>query len=163
MNAKAGLAALLLACGALALPAAYAASTMYKVRLKDGSILLTDTPPPDAQVLEKIEPGSRPSSAAPLPAPSPQRQSDVDMRIQARQADLERAQQQVDEAERALAQARRALEEGRDPQESEVRANRGGGARVMPQYEERVRKLEKAVEQAEQRLRRAYDQRNAAR
>ncbi len=76
---------------------------------------------------------------------------------------LDKASGDVEAAERALQEAKADLERGREPQEGERLGLKGGGSRLSPAYEERVRQLEQRVTLAEERLRAAYAARNAAR
>ncbi len=162
----------LLAVLSAAMSAAAADTTIYKVRLKDGSIAFTDRPPPDATILEKREFDSAPAAPAaaapapatsrPSPAPAMNRPSpsaaEVDARLKQRAEEQGRKDAAVADAERALAQAKDDLEKGRDPREGDIMGTaRKGFVRHSPAYEERVRALEKAVADAEARLAAARD------
>jgi hypothetical protein len=70
---------------------------------------------------------------------------------------------EVNEAERALQLAKRKLELGREPMAGERLGLKGGGSRLTPEYEARLEGLERDVANAELRLQRAYEARNAAR
>ena len=78
-------------------------------------------------------------------------------------ADLGAAWQEINDAQRALDEARRALETGREPLPGERLGLVGGGSRLSPDYDARVRALEEAVVAAEARLKDAHGARNAAR
>ena len=133
--------------------------TIYKVQMPDGSIVFTDSVPRGAKVLEQREnkpqvtipsPSSRPAaSAAPAKGTIP--------------TALDKAIAEVDAAERALADAKLALDQAREPQEGDRIGLKGGGSRLSPEYEERLRRLELRVTDAEERVRKAYEARNSAR
>lgn len=149
--------AALLAC---LFAAGASADVIYKVRLKDGSIVFTDRPPPGATVLEKRE-----FEAAP-PSPTTRRLDGaaVDERLRKRAAENEKNEAAVADAERALAEARTNLEKGREPREGDfIGTARRGFVRQSPAFEERVQALEKAVADAEARLAKAIATRDAAR
>lgn len=139
-----------------------AADVIYKIRLKDGSIAFTDRPPPGAEVLEKRE-----VLTAPPPTATPPAKLDpaaVDARLRARAAEQERREAEVATAEHALAQAREQLEKGRQPQAGDFMGTaKKGIVRRSPAFEERVRALEQAVTDAEARLAKAIEARDAAR
>lgn len=146
----------------LAAPAADAQQTLFKVRLKDGSVQYTDSVPAGATVLERIEVPAGGSAVSPMPAPTA-RPGELEERMRFRQKQLEAAHGEVIAAEAALAQARRALEAGRVPRPDELQGMRGGGTRPSAAYDARIAQLEAGVAAAEERARRAYDARNALR
>lgn len=134
--------------------------TVYKVRLPDGTIEFTDSPPSNAKVLETIEP--KPNATLPRPpaaSAAPPAAATAATRTQA----LEAANKEVAAAELALTDARRAREDGREPRDGEIRGTKGGGARHLPAYDERQKSLEDAVVAAEERVKRAHEARNALR
>ena len=161
----------------LALAPVIAVATIYKVQMPDGTILFTDAPPAEGKVLEERATKSTPrppakaaspggagpatgSSAPPpirvLPTPAP-------ATGQAREVprNLDAAIAEVTAAERELAVARRKLEVGREPLPGERLGTAKGGSRLSPEYESRVGELEREVAAAEQRVKRAYETRNA--
>jgi hypothetical protein len=156
---------LTLAC--LLLPAAVAASTIYKVQMPDGSIMYTDTVPAGAKVLEERETKARPRAVPATPrgvAAEGTQGRVIAPPLTPREADrLDTAVNEIAEAERALAVSRRKLELGREPLPGERLGLAGGGSRLSPEYEARQRQLEAEVSSAEMRLKRAYEARNAAR
>lgn len=155
-----------LACATTAL----AQTVIYKVRYADGRIGFTDSPPRDATILERRDLG-RPANVAPAPPPranAPERATSAQPAAQdaasaAAAADLGAAWQEINDAQRALDEARRALETGREPLPGERLGLVGGGSRLSPDYDARVRALEEAVVAAEARLKDAHGARNAAR
>lgn len=134
--------------------------TVYKVRLPDGRIEFTDNPPSDAKVLDKIE--AKPNLTLPRP-PAPTPPSTPGAAAPAQVRSLDAATKEVEAAEQALDEAKRAREAGREPHDDEIRGIKGGGARTLPTYEARQKALEDAVAAAEERVKRAYDARNAVR
>jgi hypothetical protein len=146
-----------------AMPVLALAQTIYKVQMPDGSILFTDTPPPEAKVLEerttKVTPARPPAAKSlqtPLNPPPPGTPAGTVNK-------LDTAAAEVTAAERDLTVARRKLELGREPLPGERLGLKGGGTRLSPQYEDRLKALEQDVAAAEARLRRAHDAKNAAR
>jgi hypothetical protein len=67
------------------------------------------------------------------------------------------------DAERALAQAQRQLEAGKELLPGEIQSSATGSTRVLPAYNERVKRLEDDVANAQARLDRAYSERNQLR
>ena len=137
------------------------AQKIYKVQMPDGSVVFTDTVPRGAKVLEERDASRSPQLTIPAPSRSPAGRPPAP---DARQPSaLDKASGEVEAAERALQEAKADLERGREPQEGERLGLKGGGSRLSPAYEERVRQLEQRVTVAEERLRAAYAARNAAR
>lgn len=163
---------LLAACAVIA-PCLALAQTIYKVQMPDGSILFTDTPPAEAKVLEERSAKSAraaaaagTSSGAPSAASRPSSAAAPIIRTgppPGGKSGIEVASAAVSTAERELAVAKRALELGREPLPGERLGLKGGGTRLSPEYDTRIRGLEQAVTDAEAKLKRAFDGRNAAR
>ena len=146
-----------------ALPAA--ANTIYKQQLPDGRIVYADHRIKGAKLLYKVDMPDAQTPAAP-PAARPDVKADasaLERRLRERSAALERAQRDIVEAGRALEQAKHELEVGKEPLASEMQSNAMGGTRVLPQYYERLNKLEQSVTQAQARADRAYDALNQLR
>jgi hypothetical protein len=76
---------------------------------------------------------------------------------------LDQVNAEITTAERELTVARRKLEVGREPLPGERLGTAKGGSRLSPEYETRITELEREVAAAEQRVKRAYDARNALR
>lgn len=138
-------AALLVAC---ALPAA--AQTLYKLIDKNGKVTYSEEPPKnfDGQVIRlDIDPKA---NTATLPKPTAPLKADP-------ATDLKEARAR--EAKARVEIARRSLAEARDnPGEDDKTyvGNKSGGTRAIPTeaYQEKVRKLEQALKEAEDELRR---------
>ncbi len=155
-----------------ALPCLAAAQMIYKVQMPDGSVLFTDTPPPDAKILEERAAKSTPRPATPGRA-APTVPSMVAPGIgpdgmpvapaMRKSSAIDAAAAEVNEAERALKSAKEKLEIGREPLPGERLGLKGGGSRLSPDYEARIAGLERDVASAEARLQRAYQARTTAR
>jgi hypothetical protein len=155
----------------LAIVPAVAAATIYKVQMPDGSILFTDSVPPGGKVVEERQPLPAPRPS-PKPAPAPRAPAAADSTAGASggaapaagaPATLEAALAEISDAERALAAARKKLEEGREPLPGERIGTARGASRLTPEYESRIAGLEQDVASAEERVKRAYQARNALR
>jgi predicted component of type VI protein secretion system len=152
-----------------------AQNKIYKVRMPDGRILFTDSPPPGAAIVSENEaPAAPPPARSPVPAPAAAKQpapprAAQEPPVQAEEKPLDRSAQidkafaAVQSAELEVEAAKRQLEEGRAPKEGEMLGTARGGVRVGPDYQERLAKLEKAVAAAEQKLAKAREDLNAVR
>ena len=156
-----------------ALPCLAASQTIFKVQMPDGSVMFTDTPPPDAKILEQREGKlpARPAASGPVTPATPASQvppqgigfDGMPLQPARKPSAIDAATAEVNDAERALQAAKRKLELGREPLAGERLGLKGGGSRLTPEYEARVGGLERDVANAELRLQRAYEARNAAR
>jgi hypothetical protein len=150
---------------AVALPAA--ANTIYKQQLPDGRIVYADHRIKGAKLLYKVDtPDAQTPAAAASAAARPNAQAEaaaLDKRLRERSAALERAQRDIIDAGQALEQAKRELELGKEPLGSELQSSAMGGTRVLPQYYDRLKKLEQGVAQAQARADRAYEALNQLR
>ena len=170
----------LVAALCLVIAPAVAVATIYKVQLPDGTILFTDSPPANGKILEEraststprppvkpVTPSSGSAAAGMsdkpaipvLPAPTARSSSSPAMAPQ----NLDAANAEVTAAERELAVVRRKLEVGREPLAGERLGTAKGGSRLSPEYEARIAGLEREVAAAEDRVKRAYEARNALR
>jgi hypothetical protein len=70
---------------------------------------------------------------------------------------------EISDAERELAVVKRKLEAGREPLPGERLGTANGRSRLSPEYESRLAGLERDVAAAEERVKRAYEARNALR
>jgi len=154
----------------LAIAPLVAFATIYKVRMPDGTILFTDSPPAGAKILEERQPLPPPATTAPAPRATPPRAADKAVSApgsgsattQGAQA-IDAAMAEVSEAEREFAVAKRRLETGREPLPGERLGTVSGRSRLSPEYERRIADLEREVAAAEARVKRAYEARNALR
>lgn len=170
----------LVAAACLAVVPVVAAATIYKVQMPDGSILFTDSPPASGKILEERESkstarppvkagtsatGNASASDRPtiqvLPSPAPRSGAGAGMPLGAAPQNLDAANAEVTAAERELAVMRRKLEVGREPLGGERLGTAKGGSRLSPEYEARIGGLEREVAAAEERVKRAYEARNA--
>lgn len=166
----------------LAVVPVVAAATIYKVQMPDGTILFTDSPPANGKILEERESKSTPrppaKAATPsaatagtsdkpaipvLPSPAPRSATGPGSPSNMPPQTIEAANAEVTAAERELAVMRRKLEVGREPLAGERLGTAKGGSRLSPEYEARVAGLEREVALAEDRVKRAYEMRNALR
>jgi Domain of unknown function (DUF4124) len=164
----------------LAIAPAIVAATIYKVQLPDGTILFTDSPPANGKILEERASAStaRPPAraAAPatggvgaadrpaipvLPSPTPRSGSGPGLPAGMAPQNLDAANAEVTAAERELSVLRRKLEVGREPPLAVPNRSPGSGSRLSPEYEARIGGLEREVAAAEDRVKRAYEARNA--
>lgn len=167
----------------LAMVPVAAAATIYKVQMPDGTILFTDTPPANGKILEERESKSaaRPPVRAPtpvaasaaggserpaipvLPSATSRSGSGPGQSPGMAPQSLDAAVAEVTAAERELSVVRRKLEVGREPLGGERLGTAKGGSRLSPEYEARIAGLEREVAAAEERVKRAYEARNALR
>ena len=162
----------------LAIVPVIAAAAIYKVQMPDGTILFTDSPPANGKILEERESKStaRPPVKAPatgsagasdqpaipvLPSPPPRSASGPGLPPARAPQSLDAANAEVTAAERELSVLRRKLELGREPLPGERLGTAKGGSRLSPEYEGRIAGLEREVAAAEERVKRAYEARNA--
>jgi hypothetical protein len=155
----------------LAIAPLVAFATIYKVRMPDGTILFTDSPPAGAKILEERQPLPTPATTAPAPRAAPPRAADKGVSAppgsgpataQGTQG-IDAAMAEISEAEREFAVAKRKLETGREPLPGERLGTVSGRSRLSPEYENRIASLEREVAAAEARVKRAYEARNALR
>src|SRR4029450_7537038 len=144
-----------------ALPVLAGAQTIYKVQMPDGSVLFTDTPPPEAKILEERETKPTPKPATkgvlrPTPAGVPGTSGEVAKPAAAKERALDTTVNEISAAESALTAAKRRLELGREPLPGERLGLAGGGSRLSPEYEARIAGLEREVAEAEARVQKAY-------
>jgi hypothetical protein len=142
---------------AAALPAE--AETIYKQQQPDGSIVYSDHRIKGAKLLYKVSiPDELTPPAAQAAAPGPNAEAvTLNKRLRERSDALDRAQREIVGAGQALDKARRELDVGKEPLGGEAQSSAMGGTRVLPQYYDRVKKLEDKVAQAQARLDRAYE------
>jgi hypothetical protein len=150
-----------------AAPLLAAGQTIYKVQMPDGSVLYSDSVPAGGKVLEEREAKSTPRVNTQPGQPATRGTSTAARPVGPgiRPADKtgKSAVPDVGDAERELAVARRRLELGREPLPGERLGLKGGGSRLTPEYEARIAALERDVEAAEARVKKAYEARNATR
>jgi hypothetical protein len=152
----------------LAIAPLVAFATIYKVRMPDGTILFTDSPPAGAKILEERQPLPPPATTAPRAAPPRAADKAVSApgsgpaTTQGAQG-IDAAMAEISEAEREFASAKRRLETGREPLPGERLGTVSGRSRLSPEYENRIANLEREVAAAEARVKRAYEARNALR
>jgi len=136
---------------------------IYKYRKPDGSLVYSHEPLSSGK-LEEIIGAPAPDSAQVEQALALKRKRDEAManRIAAsREADLTAIDDQIRTSTNDLQAAKRALEAGLTPLPGEIQGTAGRHTVLAPQYWQRVRALEYAIEDARERLDDAYAARNA--
>jgi hypothetical protein len=140
------------------------ADEIYKSIAKDGSVTYSQSPQPGARNtvidIQVLSPEERRAALA-----LQRRTKGTDLALndafEKREQAWHDADVEIRDATGKLAIEESTLESGRDPRADEWVQNVGGGARLTQDYFERLKVLEGRVEQARQRLDRAYDARNA--
>lgn len=148
---------------AVALPAG--AQKIYKQQLPDGTVVYADHRIKGAKLLYQVTMPDAQAQPVERAAPSrPNAESAaLDKRLRERANALDRAQREVVEAELALGEAKRQLEAGKELLPGEIQSSATGSTRLLPEYHDRVKKLEDDVAKAQARLDRAYSARNQLR
>jgi hypothetical protein len=149
---------------AVALPAV--AQKIYKQQLPDGSVVYADHRIKGAKLLYRVTlPDAEvpPAARADASGTSAADAAALDKRLRARANALDRTQREIVAAERALEEAKRQLEVGKELLPGELQTSAAGGTRVLPEYYDRIKKLEDNVAQAQIRLDRVYSERNQLR
>jgi hypothetical protein len=141
-----------MACGCLLVIAllaqSVAAQTVYKSTMKDGSVIFSDRPEPDAVKVETSRPNT---SDTGVQVVSP----DAEDRLQEMEAAREEGQAVADErreAEEALRKAEEALANGKEPLPDERIGTAGGTSRLTDSYWARQSRLEQDVIKAREKL-----------
>ncbi len=152
--------------GALcAMTASVQAETIYRSIGRDGEVTYSSQPVPDAREsaainIESLSPEQRRAGLL-LRRQDKSLSAEVNAQLQSRESEWRRVDREIVFAQKALADAESALQKGRTPLPGERRGNVGGGSRLTGAYFQRLRQLETRVEQAKERLDRAYGARNA--
>jgi hypothetical protein len=148
---------------AVALPAV--AQKIYKQQLPDGSVVYADHRIKGAKLLYQVTmPDVQPPPVARADASGTSAEAAaLDKRLRERTNALDRTQREIVDAERALEEAKRQLEAGKELLPGELQSSATGGTRVLPEYHERIKKLEDNVAKAQIRLDRVYSERNQLR
>jgi hypothetical protein len=147
---------------AVAVPAT--AQKIYKQQLPDGSVVYADHRIKGAKLLYQVTMPEAPPPTGRADAAGPSVDAAaLDKRLRERAAALDRAHREIVDAERAFEEARRRLEEGKELQPGEIQSSATGTTRVLPEYYDRIKKLEDNVARAQTRLDRVYSERNQLR
>ena len=158
----AGFAAKRLIAGLALMAAGIPADAIEKYVTPEGKVIYSDKAVPGAQSIKKIDTApseqtegplrrDRPSAGMPPPTPDGGAASDTQ---------LDAALKAIREASDALDAAKIKLEVNREPQENERQGTVSGRSRLKDNYFERIKQLEKGVEDAQERLNEAYRARN---
>ena len=146
-----------------ALPAR--AETIFKSTGQDGEITYSWKPVPGASKsvaldIQTLSPEQR-RAAQMLRAQDRALSAQVSAELNARESEWRRVDREILSTQRELTRAENTLQKGRTPLPGERRGNAGGGSRLTNAYFERLRQEELRVEQARERLDKAYAARNA--
>lgn len=124
------------------------AETAYRSVDEQGNVTFSDTPIEGAAQEEKVK--------IDAPAPSQERQQEslqreAELQKAAGQAGASGTTSQADQkkaASESLREAEKQLEDAREVREGDRQGTAGGGSRLKPEYQERVREAEEAVDRA---------------
>ena len=148
-----------------AMAASAHAETIYRSISPDGEVIYSSQPVPGAREstaieMESLSPEQRRAGLL-LRRQDKALSAEVNARLQSREREWRGVDGKIVSAQKALADAESALQKGRTPLPEERRGKVGGGSRLTEAYFQRLQKLETRVEQANERLVRAYGARNA--
>ena len=161
---NAGFAAKRLIAGLAVITAGMPAGAIEKYVTPDGKVIYSDKAIPGAQSVKKIDtpppeqtegPARRDRPNAGMPPATPGGGA-----ASASDTQLDAALKAIREASDALEAAKIKLEMNREPQENERQGTVSGRSRLKDNYFERIKQLEKGVEDAQERLNEAYRARN---
>ena len=160
----AGFAAKRLIAGLALMAAGIPAGAIEKYVTPEGKVIYSDKAVPGAQSIKKIDtapseqtegPSRRDRQNAGMPSAAPGGGT-----ASASDAQLDAALKAIRDASDALDTAKIRLETSREPQENERQGTVSGRSRLKDNYFERIKQLEKGVEDAQERLNEAYRARN---
>ena len=139
------------------------AGAIEKFVTPDGKVIYSDKPVPGAQSIRRIDPAPSEQTEGPSrrdrpPAVTPS--APPGGGPPASEAKLDAALQAIRDASDALEAAKARLEANREPKENERQGTVSGRSRLNEAYFERIKQLEKGVEDAQVRLNEAYRARN---
>jgi hypothetical protein len=131
-------------------------------------------PDGDTSYASRPAPGARESTAIDIPSMSPEQRrasqllrrqdkalsDEVNARLRSLESEWRRVDLEITSAQKGLASAENALRSGRTPLPGERLGKAGGGSRLSEAYFLRLRAAETRVEEAKQRLDKAYAARN---
>lgn len=141
-----------LALGVVVTPAL--AQKMQKYVTPDGRTIYSDRPIPGARLVDEIAPPPPVDPGAAAAAQARATENAERARASAaKRAESRTSSQQQEDAAGALARAKENLEKGKEPLPGERTGTAGGGSRLNDAYWARQRANEKAVKDAEARLR----------
>lgn len=142
----------------------FATIAIEKYVTPDGKVIYSDTPVPGAQSVKKlesvpVEPNETEGRRGGPPAASSPGTQGGGPPVQ-RDTRLDAATQAVRDASDALEAAKIKRDTGREPRPNERQGTASGRSRLNDDYFERIKQLEKGVEDAQKRLDEAYRTRN---
>ncbi len=135
-------------------PAMSLAAEIYRMVDESGQVIFTDSPPKDASQVERVDlpPGPSPGS---IRAAETRNKA---IREQLKQVQKQRSRQtrsrneRIQQAERKLAEAELRLTEAKTLKDEDRQSLAGGKRRIRPEYFEKIKKAEEAVEAAKKNL-----------
>ena len=133
------------------------ADKIYRTVDESGQVIFTDSPPTDASKVERLELPPGPSARSIRATESRNRA----IRQSLEAVENQRVQQtksrnrRIKQAEKTLAEAESQLTEAKKLKDEDRQKLAGGKRRIRPEYFERVRTAEEAVEAAKKRLKKA--------
>ena len=144
-----------------------AADKVYKWQAEDGTMMFSDTPPPEMAV-EELELPNAPIPTTTAPGSSYQKQlmrqsEQISRRADQRRQRRDALQRELDEMRDKIARAREELEQGREPKEGERQHLAGGGSRLSDDYFKRLEQQESEIKRLEQRASELLDELRALR
>lgn len=159
---NAGFAAKHLIAGLALIAAGIPAGAIEKYVTPDGKVIYSDKPIPGAQSIKKIEtaPSEQSEGTARRDRPDPGMPPASTGAASASDAQLDAALKAIRDASDALDAAKIRLEANREPKENERQGTVSGRSRLNESYFERIKQLEKGVDDAQERLNEAYRARN---
>lgn len=138
------------------------AAAIEKYVTPEGRVIYSDKPIPGAKAVKKLEAAPVPEAPAAPATPAPPGAKGAAPGT-SQTARLEQAEREIREALQSVEHARRRLEEGREPLPGERMGTASGRSRLSPAYEERIKRLEQDIVEAERRLNESYRKRNELR
>jgi hypothetical protein len=130
------------------------ADEVYRTVDEMGHVIFTDAPPADASRVERVELPPGPSAASIKSTESRNKAIRAhlkDLQNQRSRNDAQR-KQGILQAEKALAEAQARLETAKVLKDTDRQSLAGGKSRIHPDYFERIKKAEEAVEKAKNNL-----------
>lgn len=151
------------------------AAAIERYVMPDGKVIYSDKPVPGAKSVRTLDPPPTPAvspgtagadnqrNSAPPAVLSPPGGAAKPSGGGSKPTTLDAAEAEIRAASTALEDAKRRLDEGREPQPGERIGTASGRSRLTQDYANRIKSLEDQMNNAQERLDRAYRQRNELR
>lgn len=137
----------------LALPSLASGGEVYRMVDESGQVIFTDTPPSNATDMERIPLPPGPSAASVREAEA--REEAIRRELESIETQREKKQKdrasRLSQAEKELAEAEARLISSKEFKEGDRQTFVGGKSRIRPEYFQRVKEAEEAVETARKR------------